>query len=207
VLQSFSSTSSRPLEGFFNRSEYLESLVLLVCRRKLPFNIVTWPEFQRFCLTLNPSIERSLITSRSTLVAHITRVYNFYRDHLRTKLQKAKSLIHISADLWSSPNRISFIGVHTQWVDENYTLQNILIGLPECQFSHSGPQQASHIMELIRWFNIGCNVGYFIGDNAGSNDTCLRAIARALDDEFRVSKQVPIIYPYDTPLLSICKWP
>jgi hypothetical protein len=190
VAQSFSSTHNPPSKNSFNRSKYLESLVFLVCRRKLPFNIVTWPEFQRFCLILNPSIESSLITSRSTLVAHITKVYDFYQDQLRTKLQKAKSLIHISADLWSSPNRISFIGTHVQWVDENHTTQNMLIGLPECKFSHSGPQQASHIMELVRWFGIGHNIGYFIGDNAGSNDTCLRAISAALDEEFRVSNHL-----------------
>lgn len=175
VSKGLSSVSSLPSHPSFDRTKYLEALVLLVCRRKLPFNIVTWPEFRRFCLTLNPSIESSLISSRSTLVAHITKVYNFYRDELRKKLQKANSSVHISGDLWSSPNRISFIGVHAQWVDEKYTTQNILIGLPECQFSHSGPQQASHIMELIKWFDIGCNVGYFTGDNAGSNDTCLQA--------------------------------
>lgn len=184
------STSSLPLHASFDRTKYLEALVLLVCRRKLPFNIVTWPEFESFCLALNPSIKSSLISSRSTLVAHITKVYNFYRNQLRIKLQKAKSLVHLSADLWSSPNRISFIGVHVQWVDETHTVQNMLIGLPECQFSHSGPQQASHIMDLIRWFNIGCNVGFFTGDNAGSNDTCLQAISTALNDEYRVSRLI-----------------
>jgi predicted ATPase len=65
-------------------------------------------------------------------------------------------------------------------MDENYIT---LIGLPERQFSHSGPQQASHIMELIRRFNIAGNIGFFTGDNAGSNDTCLKAISA---DEFTV---------------------
>ena len=170
--------------------EYVEALVLLVCRRKLPFNLVTWPEFRNLCLILNPSIENNLISSRSTLVAHIIKVYNFYRDQLQAKFQKAKSLIHISADLWSSPNRIGFLGVHSQWVDENYTVKNMLIGLPECQFSHSGPQQATYIMKIIQQFNISNSIGYFTGDNAGSNDTCLEAIASSLDNEYGVSIQV-----------------
>ena len=65
--------SSGPSTGHvaFDRTEYLEALVLLVCRRKLPFNIVTWPEFRDFCLTLNlSSIESNLISSRSTPVVH-----------------------------------------------------------------------------------------------------------------------------------------
>ena len=181
--------SSSSLRDFsFNRDKYLALLVLLVCRRKLPFNIVTWPEFRQFCLTLNPSIESCLISSRSTLVAHITKVYTFYRDQLQVKLQNAKSSIHLSADLWTSPNRTSFLGVHGQWVDERYTLQNMLIALPECTISHSGPQQASYIIELIRSFDIGRNIGFFTADNVGSNDTCLRAVSTALKDEYEVSR-------------------
>jgi hypothetical protein len=180
-------TSSGPRRVAFDRSEYLEALVLLVCRRKLPFNIVTWPEFRDFCLTLNPSIASNLISSRSTLVAHITKVYNFYRAELEVKLQNAKSLVHISADLWTSPNRISFLGVHGQWVDENYILRNMLIALPECQFSHSGPQQGIYIMEMIKHFDLSNRIGYFTSDNASSNGTCLEAISSALDDEYGVS--------------------
>ena len=172
----------------FDRDKYLEQLVLLVCRRKLPFNIVTWPEFRQFCLTLNPSIENSLISSRSTLVAYITKVYNFYRSRLRNKLRNAKSPIHLAADLCTSPNRTSFLGVHAQWVDEYYALQNMLIGIPECKISQSGPQQASYMIEIIQSLDIGRNIGYFTADNAGSNDTCLRAISTELQETYDVGR-------------------
>jgi hypothetical protein len=117
------------------------------------------------------------------------------------RLQKDKSSIHLSADLWSSPNRIGFIGVHAQWVDETYNVQNMLIGLTECKHNHSGPQQASHIMDLIRWFNIGSNIGFFTGDNAGSNDTCLQAISEALKDDYGVSRPLPSPFPSDYVLI------
>jgi hypothetical protein len=132
------------------------------------------------CLSLNPSIESSLISSRSTLVTHITKVYTFYRDQLQVKLRNAKSSIHLSADLWTSPNRTSFLGVHGQWVDERYMLQNMLIALPECKISHSGPQQASYIIELIRSFNIGHNIGFFTADNAVLRVHCKKDYANDL---------------------------
>jgi hypothetical protein len=195
VLDSSSSSvlgSSQPFTGpemMIRKSDYLEALVTLVCRRRLPFNIVTWPEFRKFCLVLNPTIETLLISSRSTLVNHITKVYDFHRLILRKRLQSAKSMIHFSADMWSSPNRLSLIGVCVQWIGENYTLQKALLGLPECQTGHSGPQQASHIMELVRWFDIGRNLGYFTSDNASSNDTCIRAISETLSNEYDVVSQ------------------
>jgi hypothetical protein len=49
-------------------------------------------------------------------------------------------------------------------------------------------------MELIRWLGIGGKVGFFTGDNAGSNDTCLQAISIALNDENMVSILLP--FPY-----------
>jgi hypothetical protein len=84
--------------------------------------------------------------------------------------------------------------MHVQWVNEDHTLQNLLVGLPECKSSHSGPQQASYIMELIRWFRIGKNLGFFTGDNAGSNDT-LRAISSTLKSEFQVGLLALLIIP------------
>jgi hypothetical protein len=50
-------------------------------------------------------------------------------------------------------------------------------------------------MDLIRWFNIGSNMGFFTGDNAGSNDTCLQAISEALKDEYGVSRAPPSPFP------------
>lgn len=179
-------SSTRP--WVFNRAKYIETLVLLVCGRKLPIDIVTWPAFQKFCLCLNPFIESDLIVSRSILVEHITKLYNFHRDELETKFQNAKSLIHISAGLWTSPDEFSYLGVHAQWVDENYTLKKMLIGLPECEFSQLGPYLATNIMEIIQQFNLGSKIGYFTGDTAGSNDTCLEAVSLALNNEHRVRK-------------------
>ena len=138
-----------------------------------------------------------VISSRSTLVAHITKIYKSYRHKLRTRLQRTKSSIHLSADLWSSPNRIGFIGVHAQWVDETYIVQNMLIGHTECKHNHSDPQQASHIMDLIRWFDIGSNIGFLTGDNAGSNDTCLQAMSKALKDDYGVTRSLTPRFAFD----------
>jgi hypothetical protein len=187
-------TSSHTSAAGFDNTKFQQSLVRFVCRRKMPFNIVTWPEFKDL-FSFDPLIQEHLISSRNTLVSNITKMYNSYRRQLRMRLQKARSSIHLSADLWSSPNRIGFIGVHAQWVDEAYTQQNMLIGLPECQNNHSGPQQASHIMDLIRWFNIGANIGLFTADNAGSNDTCLRAMSESLAEEYSVSTSLLSLYP------------
>jgi hypothetical protein len=43
-----------------------------------------------------------------------------------------------------------------------------------------------HIMEIIRDFEIAHSTGYFIGDNAGSNGTCIEHLSRHLFTEYGI---------------------
>src|SRR5260370_39816248 len=74
------------------------------------------------------------------------------------------------------------LAVCAQWVDRDFKLRKALLGLPECQFSHSGETQAALIVEVLRRFGIS-KVGYHTGDNATSNDTCLESLSRMLEAE------------------------
>ena len=173
----------------FNPTKYLKSLMLFVCGAKVSFDAITSPEFQRLVLCLNPSIGDDLIVSRSTLIAHFTNIYNFYRPELEAKIQNAKSLVHISPDVWTSPDQEkSFIAVHAQWVDENYAVRNMLIGLSECPWGYSGPYQASYIVEMIKQFSLSSKVGYFTGDIAGSSATYLEEISSENNKYYGVRK-------------------
>lgn len=178
----------------FNREHFLELQSLLIVRRRLPFTIVSWPEYRALILSANPAIEDLLISSPTTIATYIRRSYSYFREGIKEKLQKAKSCIHFSSDMWSSPNRKGFLGVTAQWVDETYTLQKALLGMPEVQFDHSGAHQSHHLLNLIRCYEIYDNLGYFISDNASSNDTCMRALSKGLQDEFEVKYKVTSLY-------------
>ena len=43
-----------------------------------------------------------------------------------------------------------------------------------------------YILKTIRYFDIARQIGYVAGDNAGLNNTCLRALLRALEAEYIV---------------------
>jgi hypothetical protein len=176
------------LRNACDRKKYVEKLVVLITRRRLAMNCVTWPEFQDFCLSLNPAIDDLLITSRSTVRSHITRIFNLYRDQIGKSLQSAQSMVHFSGDIWTSPNGKGFFGICVQWVDQEYKLQKALLALPEIAFDHSGKHQSVLLVEQIEWFNIASNLGYFVGDNHGSNDACLRELSEMLRLRYQVSE-------------------
>jgi hypothetical protein len=180
-------TATDTLRGSFNPQAYREALIGLLTRRRVPLSAVEWEELEQLCLACNPAIKDELITSRTTVVRYIAANHELYREQLSTSMTAAMSPIHISSDLWTSPHRHSMLAVCAQWVDRDYQLQKALLGLPELRDSHSGEQQAVYIMDTLRKYNIASQIGYHVGDNATSNDTCLEALSKQLKREYNVS--------------------
>lgn len=146
----------------------------------MPFSAVEWSEMRDLAVACNPAIEDLLITSRRTAVRYIASNYELYKGQIRDSLASAISPIHISLDLWTSPHRHSLLAVCAQWVDPDYQLQKALLGLPECRYSHSGENQAGLILDVLEEFEIQSKLGWHTGDNATSNDTCLKVLESRL---------------------------
>ena len=78
--------SDTTLRRVFNRQQYIESIVGLLTRRRLPFSAVKWDEMQDIILACNPAIEDLLLTSRDAAMRHITTTFDLYRSQLKAKL-------------------------------------------------------------------------------------------------------------------------
>jgi hypothetical protein len=59
--------------------------------------------------------------------------------------------------------------------------------MPECRYSHNGGRQATLMAEAIEEYGIAKQIGYHTGDNATSNDTCLKHLSQMLQDKYGVS--------------------
>ncbi|RYO03934.1 hypothetical protein AA0121_g12972, partial [Alternaria tenuissima] len=173
-------SSQATLRNAFNQQGYREAVIGLLTRRRMPFQSVEWSEMKDLALACNPFIEDLLITSRRTAVRSIASNYSLYRGQIRDSLAAAISPIHLATDLWTSPHLHSLLAICAQWVDSQYVLQKALLGLPECRFTHAGEKQASLILEVLENFNIQSKIGWYIGDNATSNDTCLEHLQKSL---------------------------
>ncbi|KAH6952324.1 hypothetical protein BKA56DRAFT_452560, partial [Ilyonectria sp. MPI-CAGE-AT-0026] len=88
-----------------------EAQIQLITSRRLPFSCVSWPEYQALLCAVNPRAEEFLIQSGNTVVAHIELSYVIHRENIKAQLQAAKSQVHFSIDLWSSPHRKGFLGI------------------------------------------------------------------------------------------------
>ena len=170
------------LRHVFNKQRYNNAVLGLLTRRRLPFSAVGWMEIKDMVLAANPAVEDVLIKTRSAAMSLITSSYSVYAGQIKELLKESKSMIHISTDLWTTPHCHAMMAVCVQWVDKDFGLRKALLGLPECRYSHSGETQAALIADVLQRFSIR-NVGYYTGDNATSNDTCLAALSTRLRAE------------------------
>jgi hypothetical protein len=81
---------------------------------------------------------------------------------IKAKLAKAHSKVHISFDGRTAPNHRAFIGIVAYWSDEN--LKTGLIGLQRIKGSHSGKNIAEAVLPVLKSFQLGSNLRFFIAD-------------------------------------------
>ena len=117
----------------------------------------------------------------------IDATYVLYSFQLMLALEISISKIHISSDFWTSPHRYGILAISARWVDWDYEPRRALLAMPECRYSHSGETQVSLIIDTLAKYGIVLKVGYHIGDNVTSNDTCLSTLSQRLREDYGIS--------------------
>ncbi len=81
-----------------------QSLLDMIVVQCLPLSTVERPEFHRFCLSLNPAAAAVVPSSHNTIKSWMQQSFDAKKDVVRKTLQSAKTRIHLSVDVWTSPN-------------------------------------------------------------------------------------------------------
>ena len=93
------------------------ALVSLIVVGNLSFRMVERPEFHTFCQLLNPKANTVIPMTYSTIGRKIDQAFQTHKDSIRKKLQSALSSIHLSVDIWTSPNKHLLLGITADFVD------------------------------------------------------------------------------------------
>ena len=76
---------------------------------------------------------------------------------------------------------MAFIGIVGYYISSQYKVETILLGLRRLWGDHSGENMAEAVLEVIRDYGLtGDKIGWFVLDNATSNDTYVAEILHAL---------------------------
>jgi hypothetical protein len=162
-------------------------LTRLIVTRNLPFSCTEWPEFHALLRLLNPDAEQYLRTSHNSIQPLIRTTWNDQKRIICEWLAVAKSQIHISVDIWTSPNSYLFLGIVAFFVQENDDkITKLLLGLPQIG-SHGGEEQFRVLIQVLEDYRIDHTIGFFIGDNSTTNDVLCRTMSTWLLDEHEIN--------------------
>lgn len=165
-----------------NKTVINEALVSLIVSENLSFRFVESPEFHAFCRALNPEAKQYVLSSHSEISRKISNSFYNHQDILRRRLQSSLSKVHISLDIWTSPNKLLLLGICSHFVDyETESLSKALLSLPVVK-SHSGEEQFSCLQQTLHDYDISAKLGAIISDNHGVNDRLCRYTSAYLSD-------------------------
>jgi hypothetical protein len=167
-------------ENYLNKEVIDEALVSLVVVRNVAFSLVEWPEFHVVCQALNPISEAVIPNSHNTIQSKVEKAFYDHKDVVRKTLQSALTHIHLSMDIWTSPNDKLVLGITADFIEcEEERHTKALIALRPIQ-GHSGQAQCDVLIPVLQEYSIVRKLGAVVGDNSTTNDTLTRAIQEHL---------------------------
>ncbi len=173
---------SMVLKNALNKDVVDQALLNQIVIRNLPFRAVEWPEFHTFCQALNPESVSFITTAHSEVSKLIAQSFQLQKDVVRKRIQSALTRIHLSVDVWTSPNNHLLLAVCGHFIDSQEDRMKALLGLRTIA-SHSGEKQWSALLPLLEDFGIVQKIGAIVADNSTTNDTLCRAISQHLNEK------------------------
>jgi hypothetical protein len=151
----------------------------VVCQ--LAFFMLENTVFRELIAFMSSGVAKHLPKASATLRKWIMEAYDDKKIALKEEISKSISRIHISFDIWTAGNWIGVISVWGYWVNAAGERQRRLLAFRRIYRSHSGDNQAAIILDILEEYEISFKVGYFVCDNASSNDAAVAIILRTLD--------------------------
>src|SRR5258708_5339471 len=88
-----------------------------------------------------------------------------------------RNRIHISCDLWSSPNSLAILRIVAHFITGDGELRHVVLALREIDGAHTGENLSPVILDVIVDYGFESNLGFFMMDNASNNDTMMNHLS------------------------------
>ncbi len=158
----------------FDPIHFRHLLIRWVACDNVPFHKLESPYFRDLMGYANSAIvESGSLPTHSTIREWIVRSFNRHKGVVTELLGRSLSRINVSFDAWSSRRFTSLLGLTVHFLDDEGKFCTFLLGLPQIEGRHSGENLADRVSEIIHEYGFENRIGYFVTDNAESNDTCI----------------------------------
>jgi hypothetical protein len=111
----------------------------------------------------------------------VKEAWERHQDTVRQVLQAALSHIHISLDIWTSPNRWLLLAICAHFTTYDQKKQKALLALKKVP-GHSSEAQMGVLWPVLEDYGIVRKLGAIVGDNAPTNNVLCRLIQKKFKD-------------------------
>jgi hypothetical protein len=157
-----------------------ELMVGWIVTANLPFTAPSNPYLRRMLDLHDASLAREVPWGRQAVRDTVRKLFEVKKGAIAGQLDKAITRISFSFDMWTSPNRYAFLGLHAHYLDTSFQVQSRLLALRRVWGAHSGETQATILHDVFGEYGIRDRIGAGVCDNASSNDACLAGLYRRL---------------------------
>ena len=180
----------KPLIITLQADSFKSLLIGWIIGANIPFTVVEHPLFCQLLLLLNADLVIQLLPcSGDTIKRWIKAEYKKYLVILKSEIKACQTRVHLSFDLWSSPNGLAILSLFAYYIDKAGKPQFHLLALDQVKGSHSGKNQASLIIAKIKEFGFSSQVGFLTIDNIDLCDSCIQAIFRSVSPHLAPERQ------------------
>jgi hypothetical protein len=115
----------------------------------VPFTIFEHSFLQKMFNHFDSDLVVQMAWSGSSITREIHRLFEAKRDTIKAELCNALTAMHISFDLWTSPNRFAIMAVFAHFIDQLGHQQSRLLALRRQSGAHSGENLAGSLVDIV----------------------------------------------------------
>ena len=174
-------TNQTTLEGYKSRTTVNSTvlrkhIVEWIIDRRHSFNKVEAESFRKIIEYIDKAIVSKLLHSHNTIRSDCLKYFNEAKGVIREHLSTARSKIHLSFDLSTSPNCKALLAITAHWTSNDYKAEATLLTIRELEEEYTGENIADVVYDVAKEYCIVEELGYFMMDNATNNDRALKSL-------------------------------
>lgn len=146
-------------------------MCLWFCRDLVQFNAANKDGLHDFALYAKLIKEDEKLPDRTTLAdTALNDIYNALKVYIKKFVESSlPRLITISMDFWSdNVKRVSYINYWIHWINNNFEMQKLCLGIKQFPHPHEGPLIADAFNAIMAEFNLTNKIILAVTDS-GSN--------------------------------------
>lgn len=128
---------------------------------------------------LNPSVE---LWSEEKFQTVLREVFRSMQEAVRLTVEQISSKVSITLDFWTSYEQILYMSITCHWIDDNWSLQKVLLDICHIPSPCGGPEIYYALLKILKMYNLETKILSCTHDNSPNALQACHALKSEMDD-------------------------